>query len=237
MRALMRGEWSTARPLIEHARGLARHCEPEIFNQLGGMNTALEFETAGANAEVLRLMELGGSGGAWSGYRLYVYQSLGRRELIEQEIDTEIERIRTSRAPARLWPSVALTDVVAYLGNAERASLVLEWLQGFEHLHVVGNVYGGPVSLGIGTLHKTLRDWPRAFDSLETALRMTQEVKAAPFECRARLHLASTHKRRRHRGDIETARHHATEALHLADKLEMPHQSRQARRMLASLGG
>jgi tetratricopeptide (TPR) repeat protein len=235
MRALMQGQWSAARPLIQRARDLARNCEPALFHDLGAVSAGLEIETAGFNARTLQLVDHGNASG-WAVIRLYGYRELERPDLIEREIDATISDV--VRVRSRVWLPVAmpLAQVISYIEDQKRAAMLLEWFHGFESLHAISNVYLGPVLLAAGTLCRTLGEWDRAIESLETALRMVLEVGSYPFECRVRLQLAASHAGRSRREDVVSARHHAAAALHLAEQLGMPSLDREARRRLESLG-
>jgi tetratricopeptide (TPR) repeat protein len=155
-----------------------------------------------------------------------IYSDLG----LEQEARTEFEDLAASDfaglAQDALWLTclVYLSEVCAFLGDADRAAVLYQLLLPYAgHNVVVGFVVAcyGAVSRYLGLLATTMSRWAEAEQHFEEALRMNARMVAQPWLAHTQYQYAAMLLARDRAGDHERAISLLDEALATAHKLGM----------------
>jgi eukaryotic-like serine/threonine-protein kinase len=237
MRLLMLGRFAEARAYGQRAVALAQHCEPRVLFELGQVIIAIEGETVGASATVLKHPQLASGHAGWSAARLFLLLQLDSADLVREGLANVLDQLRPRLRCTNWQASAALVaDAIVYLNDVERAGEVLDWLRGFESLHAVagvGGVYFGPVRRYIGRLQVALGCWRDGVDSLEQAFQEVQALRAVPFVSRLHMDLAECYSQRRRPRDRERAATHAHAGTRIAEQYGMTDLERRGRRLLA----
>jgi DNA-binding winged helix-turn-helix (wHTH) protein/tetratricopeptide (TPR) repeat protein len=237
MRALMLGRFDEAQRCTERALALARHCEPRVGLEMGGLVFALHIETNELAPGVIDELRLRATI-TWSAAAMCCYVYLDREDLVREQLAGIMQQM-VEWSPVGIHVSAALmAEPIACVEDADAAVQALEWLRGFDALQVLGGfggLYIGPALRFIGILKTVLRRWDEAFDALEQSLCSARSLGALPTTVRIHMDLASAHARRGLAGDRARAVSHAEHAVALAERLGMPFFAQRARRQLAAL--
>ena len=229
MRALVRGEFSEARSMAEHALTLVQHCDPHVARELFGTFAAVEYETVGITPQLLERISHISDPVLVGMTELWAFQQMGRKDEVLLRLGPGVAYLRSGSRGTN-WQSIAcsLAQAVAFVGNKEVAEEALIWFDGFEEFHIsagAGGMYFGPVRRYTGLLQGTLGR-REAMESLELALEQVDAIPSPPWVARINLDLAEICSRR---GSRARAIAYASEALRIGLSLRMPLIERRAR--------
>jgi tetratricopeptide (TPR) repeat protein len=166
MRARMRGQFAEARSLSERALALGQHCEPAILNELGHALFAVEGETSGPSPIVMSYLSKAKPTPARFVSELWAYTQLERPDLVRDKLAPVMIQIREHHSHFnnlnRPYHVALIAEAAAFVHDLERAEEALEWLDGFEELHVIagiGGVYAGPALRYIALIQAAFGRW------------------------------------------------------------------------------
>ena len=126
-----------------------------------------------------------------------------------------------------------LADVVATLGDAALAAVLIEKLRPYADRCIVATVvaYRGSVARALGLLATTRSDYEAAFSHFKAAIDIEQRMRAHAWQARTRLSWARALIARSDAGDAERASAELGKALEIGERLHLPLLLDRARRL------
>ena len=190
MRAIMRGEFEKAERLANEAAEISRQIGlAEMDGILGIHMFTIRWEQGRLNevAPILKLYEASHPASAsWRPGLALIYRTLDLRDecqaIFEELVSEEVAFV--PQDSLRVASLAYLTEVCAYLGDAERAAILYELLLPYDGRTVV--VGGATACYGasgryLGMLATIMSDWPTAERHFEGALELDARMGARPW--------------------------------------------------------
>jgi tetratricopeptide (TPR) repeat protein len=230
MRALLAGRFGEAEQHARHGMDCSQQMEVDNAEGVFGMQMfsirRLQGQLQGLAPVISHFVSSRPQASCWRPGLALVYAEIGDRAAARQEFETLASGDFKGIPRDSLWQTCLsfLSDVCAFLGDADRARLLYDLAAPYEQLtFVVGNsvACNGAASRSLGRLAAAMSEWELSEQHFQHALQLNGRLRAAPWLAYTQVQYAQMLLTRGRHGDGSSAGESLANAREIAARLGM----------------